>query len=78
MRGRFAEGTKTGAPPMDWKAPSGRPFVSFPIRAVGSTLSVSDVGQACGYDSLQSFSRTFRKMLGLSPLAYRNLNADKY
>ncbi|MDB5051712.1 MAG: AraC family transcriptional regulator [Fibrobacteres bacterium] len=45
---------------------------------VGSSLSVSEAGLLCGYASLHSFSRAFKKMLGLSPLAYKNLNAGKY
>jgi AraC-like DNA-binding protein/mannose-6-phosphate isomerase-like protein (cupin superfamily) len=45
---------------------------------VGSGLNVSQVAQACGYDSLYSFSRAFKKTTGLSPLAYKKLNASKY
>jgi AraC-like DNA-binding protein len=45
---------------------------------VGSGMNVSEVGQACGYDSLYSFSRAFKKTTGLSPLAYKKLNAGKY
>lgn len=45
---------------------------------VGPGMNVSEVGQACGYDSLFSFSRAFKKSTGLSPLAYKKLNAGKY
>jgi len=45
---------------------------------VGSGLNVSQVAQGCGYDSLYSFSRAFKKSTGLSPLAYKKLNAGKY
>ncbi len=33
--------------------------------------SVTDIAEACGYDSLFSFSRSFKNTLGKSPLAYR-------
>lgn len=45
---------------------------------VGSGLNVSQVAQSCGYDSLYSFSRAFKKTTGLSPLAYKKLNTNKY
>lgn len=45
---------------------------------VGSGLNVSQVAQSCGYDSLYSFSRAFKKSTGLSPLAYKKLNTNKY
>jgi AraC-like DNA-binding protein len=45
---------------------------------VGTDKNVSEVAQECGYDSLYSFSRTFKKSTGVSPLAYRKLNAGKY
>ncbi|MDB5104436.1 MAG: AraC family transcriptional regulator [Fibrobacteres bacterium] len=47
-------------------------------RLLGSGLSVSEVAQACGYGSLHAFSRAFKKAIGLSPVAYKKLNADKY
>ena len=45
---------------------------------VNSGLNVSQVAQACGYDSLYSFSRAFKKSTGLSPLAYKKVNTSKY
>ena len=45
---------------------------------VGPGRNVSEVALACGYDSLYSFSRAFKKSTGVSPLVYRKLNADKY
>lgn len=33
--------------------------------------SVSDIAQACGFRSLQAFTRTFRHEIGLTPTAYR-------
>jgi AraC-like DNA-binding protein len=45
---------------------------------VGSDRNVSEVASASGYDSLYSFSRAFKKSTGVSPLAYKKLNADKY
>jgi AraC-like DNA-binding protein len=44
---------------------------------VNSGLNVSQVAQACGYDSLYSFSRAFKKSTGLSPLAYKKVNTTK-
>jgi AraC-like DNA-binding protein len=41
-------------------------------------LNVSQVAQACGYDSLYSFSRAFKNSTGLSPLAYKKVNAKNY
>ncbi|MDB5105894.1 MAG: AraC family transcriptional regulator [Fibrobacteres bacterium] len=45
---------------------------------VSSGLNVSQVAQSCGYDSLYSFSRAFKKTTGLSPLAYKKVNTAKY
>ena len=44
---------------------------------VNSGLNVSQVAQASGYDSLYSFSRAFKKSIGLSPLAYKKVNTYK-
>ncbi len=44
---------------------------------VNSELNVSQVAQACGYDSIYSFSRAFKKSTGLSPLAYRKINTGR-
>lgn len=44
---------------------------------VNSGLNVSQVAQACGYDSIYSFSRAFKKSSGLSPLAYKKINTGK-
>ena len=34
-------------------------------------VSVSQIAEECGFESLYSFSRTFKKEQGSSPLAYR-------
>jgi AraC-like DNA-binding protein len=36
-----------------------------------STMNVSEVAAACGFGSLYSFSRAFKKRRGLSPSAFR-------
>ncbi len=44
---------------------------------VNSGLNVSQVAEACGYESIFSFSRGFKKSTGFSPLAYKKLNTGK-
>lgn len=44
---------------------------------VNSSLNVSQVAQACGFDSLYAFSRAFKKSNAVSPLAYKKMNAHK-
>lgn len=34
--------------------------------------SICDIALACGFDSVYSFSRTFKQVMSLSPTAYRN------
>lgn len=41
----------------------------------GPDLNVSEVGEACGFDSLFAFSRAFRKAYGVPPRTYRTLVA---
>jgi AraC-like DNA-binding protein len=36
-----------------------------------STMSVTEVARACGFESVYSFSRAFKRRRGLSPSAYR-------
>lgn len=36
--------------------------------------SITDIAESLGYDSIYSFSRTFKRETGLSPLFYRQLN----
>ncbi len=38
---------------------------------INSGLNVSEIAAACGYESLFSFSRAFKKKTGLSPIAYK-------
>jgi AraC-like DNA-binding protein len=38
-----------------------------------SDLSVSDIGEKCGFESLYAFSRAFRKAYGIPPRTYRQL-----
>ena len=37
------------------------------------TLTVSDIGERCGFESLYAFSRAFRKAYGIPPRSYRQL-----
>ena len=37
----------------------------------GSTMNISEISAACGFESLYSFSRAFKKRRGASPSAYR-------
>ncbi|MFC1584385.1 helix-turn-helix domain-containing protein [Fibrobacterota bacterium] len=38
---------------------------------ISSSLNVSEIAYRCGYDSLYSFSRAFKKCTGTSPLSYK-------
>jgi len=42
-----------------------------------TSLSVTEICQDCGYESLSSFSFLFKKTYNLSPENYRNLNRKK-
>jgi AraC-like DNA-binding protein len=37
-----------------------------------SEMNISQIGDACGFDSVYSFSRAFRKRTGMAPSDYRN------
>ena len=41
-----------------------------------SPMPVSHISSQCGYDTLRSFHRNFKKATGMSPLEYRNLNSQ--
>ena len=43
-----------------------------------STLSIISVAEQCGYSSLSSFNRQFRKWMNHSPTEYRELNKGEY
>ena len=44
----------------------------------GTALSITQIAAQCGFDSVYSFSRTFKTGCGLSPRAYRRgVNGDK-
>ena len=44
---------------------------------INSGLNISEIAAACGYDSLFSFSRAFKKKTGLSPNAYKKKVREK-
>jgi two-component system response regulator YesN len=39
-------------------------------------MSVTEISEACGFSSISSFSRTFKKETGMSPLQYKRRAAD--
>ena len=41
-------------------------------------VSVADVCAACGYDSVSSFNRNFRKLKGCSPTEFRKLHQTTF
>jgi AraC-like DNA-binding protein len=41
-----------------------------------SAYTITEVSQAVGYDDITTFSRNFRKELGLSPRTFRRLSMD--
>jgi transcriptional regulator GlxA family with amidase domain len=45
---------------------------------ITTSLSVSEVGRACGYEDQFVFSRIFKKLFGLSPLQYRRQIQQDY
>ncbi|MEG2924354.1 MAG: AraC family transcriptional regulator, partial [Oscillospiraceae bacterium] len=40
-----------------------------------TTLKVSDIGQAVGYESPKYFSKIFKELSGITPKDYREANA---
>lgn len=64
---RFHE--ETGSTPMHWlKAER----VSRAAELLeNNRMSLSDVWQACGFGSAETFRREFRKMMGVAPIKYR-------
>ena len=44
---------------------------------LGSDSNISEVADACGFGSLYSFSRAFKRVTGLSPRGYRGLHISK-
>ena len=48
-----------------------RRFMRACIQLVGTDESILDIGLICGYQSAQSFSRSFRDTYGISPREYR-------
>ncbi|MDP3425848.1 MAG: AraC family transcriptional regulator, partial [Humidesulfovibrio sp.] len=47
------------------------------VQLTQSRLSVTDIGLGAGYDSLEAFSRVFRKTFGLSPTECRKMGWAK-
>jgi AraC family transcriptional regulator of arabinose operon len=43
----------------------------------GTDLSIAEIAQQCGYDSVEHFSRQFKKLRGCSPTGYRKGFMDK-
>lgn len=41
------------------------------LLLTSSALNVSEIAGECGYESLSSFSRAFRRYIGMTPLEYR-------
>jgi PAS domain S-box-containing protein len=48
------------------------------IRLQNSQEPISDIALGCGYADQASFTRQFRKSVGLTPSAYRNLRQDDH
>ncbi len=44
---------------------------------LSSTMSVKQVAAECGYESLFSFSRAFKRMMGVSPRTYRRMRVGR-
>lgn len=44
---------------------------------LNSDMSIREVSEACGFPSIEYFSRSFKKHSGLSPYAWRSANAQK-
>jgi AraC-like DNA-binding protein len=64
-----------------FRAEYGRPLKSFIDQTRAdiaaqhlrySTMSIKEVAEATGFDSLHAFSRFFRRVTGVSPRKYRN------
>lgn len=46
------------------------------MRLLGSTSSIADIGQQCGFTDQSAFTRQFRSMVGTTPRDYRALLAS--
>ncbi|MGI9462961.1 MAG: AraC family transcriptional regulator [Aestuariivirgaceae bacterium] len=70
-RGRFAQkfAQNVGTPPIDylttWRLMKARSLL------IGSSLDMADIAQRCGYRSVPSFSRRFKKAFQVSPGTFR-------
>lgn len=63
---RFHE--ETGSTPMHWlKAER----ISRAVELLEDKMPLTDVWQACGFGSAETFRREFRKMMGVPPVRYR-------
>jgi len=45
------------------------------LLLIESNLSVAQIAEALNYDEIKYFSRAFRQVIGISPLAYRKQNS---
>ncbi len=66
---------QTGLPPVEY-------YIQLRIRHAGrlldtTTITVREVGAEVGYDDPYYFSRIFRRVMGLSPRAYRALHGPR-
>lgn len=44
---------------------------------LSSTLAISEIAEQCGYGDYRTFSKAFKKMVGITPSAYRKLTREE-
>jgi len=45
---------------------------------MNTTLSINTIAHSCGYTDPLAFSKTFKKVTGLTPTQYRKSNTENY